>query len=226
MFGKKLLDINTYKSFYREKKSFTKIYSNSDFFFYRFNSTGNFQINVVSYFLSIDSQNPKIIKLYKVNANDIFYFKSNLKYFFFSNKKISLKKINTLINNEHKSLKILNTKTKYWGQIITLFNNKKFNLAAKVIFMNKNTQSSLEYHLNKTEAYYIELGMIHLGLRYGRAKQSIIKLSAKSSFFMSRGIMHMRISKKDSMIVEISTFDEDSDSYIVEDGKKFNFQLR
>lgn len=226
MFGKKLLDINTYKSFYQEKKSFTKIYSNKDFFFYRFNSTGNFQINVVSYFLSIDSRNPKIIKLYKVNANDIFYFKSNLKYFFFSNKKISLKKINTLINKEYQSLKILYKKSKYWGQIITLFNNKKFNLAAKVIFMNKNTQSSLEYHLNKTEAYYIEYGLIDLGLRYGRSKQSIIKLSAKSSFLMSRGVMHMRISKKDSMIIEISTYDEDSDSHIVEDGKKFNFHIR
>lgn len=226
MFGKKLLDINTYKSFYKEKKSFTKIYSNKDFFFYRFNSIGNFQINVVSYFLSIDSRNPKIIKLYKVNANDIFYFKSNLKYFFFSNKKISLKKMNTLVNKEYQSLKILNKKSKYWGQIITLFNNKKFNLAAKVIFMNKNTQSSLEYHLNKTEAYYIEYGLIDLGLRYGRSKQSIINLSAKSSFLMSRGVMHMRISKKDSMIIEISTYDEDSDSHIVEDGKKFNFHIR
>ena len=91
---------------------------------------------------------------------------------------------------------------------------------------NKNTQSSLEYHLNKSESYFILDGKLTLGLRYGRAKQSVLNLNKYNSFDMSPGIMHMRIAKLNSVIVEVSSFDDDSDSNIVEDGKKFKFSLR
>ena len=40
---------------------------------------------------------------------------------------------------------------------------------------------------------------------------------------MKPGTMHMRMSIKDTFILEMSSKDEDNDSIIVEDGLKYNF---
>ena len=40
---------------------------------------------------------------------------------------------------------------------------------------------------------------------------------------MLPGTMHMRMAKLDSQIIEMSTKDNDDDSIIVHDGKKFKF---
>ena len=36
--------------------------------------------------------------------------------------------------------------------------------------------------------------------------------------------MHMRIALEDTVIIEVSTKDSDSDSHLVEDGKKYKFK--
>ena len=85
--------------------------------------------------------------------------------------------------------------------------------------MRAGTQSSMEYHVKKQEAYYIESGRLKVGTRIGRAKNTSLVLNKGDVFHIPVGFMHMRIALEDTVIIEFSTLDDDADSHIVEDGK-------
>tara|TARA_A100001391_G_scaffold82519_1_gene53903 strand:- start:76 stop:489 length:414 start_codon:yes stop_codon:yes gene_type:complete len=108
---------------------------------------------------------------------------------------------------------------KYWGDMKTLFENDQYTV--KRIFMKKNTQSSMEYHVKKKESYYIEKGKLKIGTRIGRAKNTSLILNQGDVFHIPVGFMHMRIALEDTVIIEFSTLDDDADSHIVEDGKTY-----
>jgi len=108
---------------------------------------------------------------------------------------------------------------KYWGYMDTLFDFE--NCTVKRIFMRKGCQSSLEFHCIKREVYYVESGILKIGLRVGRAENKSVTLSEGEIFHIEPGLMHMRIAVTDCIIVEISTKDNNSDSHIVEDGTKY-----
>ena len=157
-------------------------------------------------------------------GNDYLTTDQNKKYYIFFEKKINFNKIKVLNkNNSKKNIKsiVKPNKKKYWGYIKNIFNQN--NSCAKEIYMKKNTQSSMEFHIKKKESYYIYDGELDIGLRYSRAKQKITKLKKNNVFKMLPGTMHMRMAKKDTTILEMSNHDDDSDSIIVHDGKKFKF---
>ncbi len=108
---------------------------------------------------------------------------------------------------------------KYWGDMTTLFEDDLHSV--KRIFMRKDTQSSLEFHVKKKESYYIESGTLKVGLRIGRAKNTSLILKQGDVFHINPGLMHMRIALTDVIIIETSTKDDDGDSHIVEDGKTY-----
>tara|TARA_Y100001938_G_scaffold148685_1_gene233176 strand:+ start:782 stop:1195 length:414 start_codon:yes stop_codon:yes gene_type:complete len=108
---------------------------------------------------------------------------------------------------------------KYWGDMKTLFENDLYTV--KRIFMKKDTQSSMEYHVKKQESYYIESGRLKIGTRIGRAKNTSLILEQGDVFHIPVGFMHMRIALEDTIIIEFSTLDDDGDSHIVEDGKTY-----
>ena len=118
--------------------------------------------------------------------------------------------------------KIIDFKEKYWGNITTIESTEVF--ALKKIFMKAKTQSSMEYHVNKEEWYYIESGKLKLGLRIGRAKNKSLILNPGDVIHIPKGLMHMRIALEDTVIIEWSSKDDDSDSHIVEDGKTYIFK--
>jgi len=113
--------------------------------------------------------------------------------------------------------KPIKTVEKYWGDMKTLFENDMYTV--KRIFMRKGTQSSMEYHISKKEAYFIESGKLKVGTRIGRAKNTSVTLEEGDVFHIPVGFMHMRIALEDTVIIEFSTLDDDGDSHIVEDGK-------
>jgi D-lyxose ketol-isomerase len=45
---------------------------------------------------------------------------------------------------------------------------------------------------------------------------------AGESYDVRPGVMHMRIGLEDTVIIEVSTRDSDSDSYLVEDGQTYH----
>lgn len=87
--------------------------------------------------------------------------------------------------------------------------------------MREGTQSSMEYHVKKDEYYYILAGQLKVGVRIGRAENKSIVLNPGDVFHIPPGLMHMRIALKDTIIIEWSNKDDDSDSNIVEDGKTY-----
>ena len=107
----------------------------------------------------------------------------------------------------------------YWGHMTTLFEGD--NYTVKRIFMNEGTQSSLEFHVKKRESYYIESGTLKVGVRIGRAENKSLILNEGDVFHIYPGLMHMRIAMTDVVIIETSTKDDDGDSHIVEDGRKY-----
>jgi mannose-6-phosphate isomerase-like protein (cupin superfamily) len=107
---------------------------------------------------------------------------------------------------------------KYWGRIETILSDE---VAAKRIFVEKGGQSSLEFHLEKRESYYIHSGLLKVGLRIGRAENHSIVMRAGDSYDVRPGVMHMRMGLEDTVIIEVSTRDLDSDSYLVEDGQTY-----
>jgi len=112
---------------------------------------------------------------------------------------------------------------KYWGTIETILNG---NISGKKMTINSMSQSSLEYHVKKTEVYYIHSGELNIGLRTQRAENSILKLHCGDSFVIRPGTMHMRIAQKNAIIIEISTADSDADSHIVEDGMIYEHKVK
>jgi len=106
---------------------------------------------------------------------------------------------------------------KYWGYMTTLTDES--GISVKEIIMNKDTQSSLEFHLYKKESYIIEYGKLKVGFRVGRAINKSIVMTPGQVITIPVGMMHMRMALEETKIVEISTTDSDSDSHLVEDGK-------
>lgn len=106
---------------------------------------------------------------------------------------------------------------KYWGTIETIVSK---NYAAKRMFVKKGSHASLEYHVKKLEAYYVHSGKLLARFRAGRAEDRYFEIGPGSGVLIPPGLMHQRGGLEDTVIIEISTRDEDSDSYLVEDGKK------
>lgn len=107
---------------------------------------------------------------------------------------------------------------KYWGRIETILSS---DVAGKRILVRKGGQSSLEFHVEKRETYYIHSGLLKIGLRIGRAENHSIVLGPGDSYDVNPGVMHMRMALEDTVIIEASTRDSDSDSYLVEDGQTY-----
>ena len=106
---------------------------------------------------------------------------------------------------------------KYWGSIETIVSRR---YAGKKLVVRKGECSSLEFHCRKVEGYFIHSGKLLLRLRAGRGEDRFFELPAGTTFFIPPGLMHQRGGLEDTIIIEISTKDEDSDSFLVEDGAK------
>lgn len=109
-------------------------------------------------------------------------------------------------------------RAKYWGEICTIVNR---SYAGKRLFFRKGQHSSLHYHCGKTETYFIHSGRLLVRLRAGRGEDRFFTLAAGSTLMIPRGLMHQDGGLEDTVIIEISTHDEDADSFIVEDGQRY-----
>ena len=104
---------------------------------------------------------------------------------------------------------------KYWGHIQTMLNR---TYTGKRLFFKQGKHSSLHFHCNKTETYFIHSGELLVRLRAGRGEDRSFTLHAGDTLFIPPGLMHQDGAIQDTVIIEVSTHDEDSDSFIVEDG--------
>jgi mannose-6-phosphate isomerase-like protein (cupin superfamily) len=107
---------------------------------------------------------------------------------------------------------------KYWGRIDSIVSRE---FVGKRIELRRAGQSSLEFHVEKAESYYVHSGRVKVGLRIGRGENKSLVLNEGDRFDIPPGLMHMRIGLEDSILMEVSTTDSDGDSYLVEDGRTY-----
>jgi len=56
------------------------------------------------------------------------------------------------------------------------------DVAAKRIFIRAGGQSSLEFHVEKSESYYLHSGLLRLGLRSAAPKTTALVMGAGESY--------------------------------------------
>ena len=239
MYGKTLKELNTKfivkKSFF-SNIMFEKICNQKEFSYFRvqLNPNLNYLFENKNFYLFINKGSILINRRKHLDTfKEIFFCKGflslkclkNTEIYIFFFKNVTNIKIKLSQKKNISKIKIskIKFKKKYWGAIYDLIQNKKG--AIKIIEMKTGTQSSMEFHIIKKENYFLEKGMMNLGIRYSRGLNGIIKLKKNNSFLMKPGTMHMRMAKKDCKIIEMSTRDYDNDSIIVHDGKKYKFQI-
>lgn len=114
---------------------------------------------------------------------------------------------------EYNNIEGIGTLPKVWGYEKWLENNKKY--CCKLLSLNKGYQCSLHYHKEKDEMFFITQGHVRLELN-GKVTHlrtgdfARIKPNTKHRF---RGI-------EDSIIIEVSTYHKESDSYRIEESRK------
>lgn len=111
---------------------------------------------------------------------------------------------------------------KLWGYELVLANTELY--CGKIIHIFKGKRGSYHYHENKDETFYIQSGKI--GLKYSTNDDfdvaNYIELSEGQSFRLLPKTRHQIIGIEESDIIEISTFDEDSDSIRIISSENFN----
>lgn len=110
--------------------------------------------------------------------------------------------------------KTFDYRNKHWAEEIQTIISQEF--AGKKICFKKDSSSSLHFHCQKTETYFIHSGKLLLRLRAGQGEDRFFVLKPGQSIQIKPGLMHQAGGLTDTTIIEISTRDEDSDSFLVE----------
>lgn len=106
---------------------------------------------------------------------------------------------------------------KGWGREIWIDNNEKY--CGKILEFKKGAKFSMHYHLIKEETFYILQGSVCLtyyNLENAQEVGAILQIG--SSIRIPSGVPHQIAALEDSLIVEVSTHHEDSDSYRIKPG--------
>ena len=103
---------------------------------------------------------------------------------------------------------------KEWGREIWMANNAEENYCGKILQINQGYNTSLHFHLEKHETFYITKGQLQVDsiCTINGVKMSRI-LSEGDTLELKRGVPHQLIAYDgDVEFIEISTFHKDSDS--------------
>lgn len=121
-------------------------------------------------------------------------------------------------SDEDKTIKKATTfdiRRKDWSEnLIEIIVNREFS--GKKIFFKKRNNSGLNFHCQKTESYFIHSGKLLLRLRAGHAEDRYYVLGPGQAIKITPGLMHQAGGLEDTVIIESSSHDEDTDSFIVE----------
>lgn len=102
---------------------------------------------------------------------------------------------------------------KLWGYEKWLENNNRY--CCKLLVINKGYQCSLHYHKEKDEMFYVSKGHIRL-----ESNGKISYMKEGNFTRITPGTKHRFRGIEDSVIIEVSTHHEESDSYRIEESRK------
>jgi len=106
---------------------------------------------------------------------------------------------------------------KIWGEERWIVNNNEY--CGKQLILKAGFQSSLHYHKNKFETFYIHFGKVLFELEQDDGIQKFILLPEAIVDIHSRRI-HRFTGLENSVIFEFSTYHDDADVYRLEESKK------
>ncbi len=95
---------------------------------------------------------------------------------------------------------------KVWGEEIWMANTEKY--CGKKLILRKGKRCSMHYHKNKDETFYIDSGRVLIEIN---EEKNIMNAGQAVRIFP--GTNHRFSGLEESIIIEISTHHEDSDSY-------------
>ena len=107
---------------------------------------------------------------------------------------------------------------KEWGYEMWLANDEKEDYCGKILFIKEGHHSSMHYHLDKHETFYVLEGVLRVDMLRDRnnpdAHPFTITAKQGESMEMEREQAHMLIAEDgDVKLIEISTFHRDEDSH-------------
>src|SRR3989344_2389480 len=102
----------------------------------------------------------------------------------------------------------------YAENLIETIANREFT--GKKIFFKTGNHHGLHFHCKKTETYFMHSGKLLLRLRADNAEDRYYVLEPGQTIRITPGLMHQASGLADPVIIESSTHDEDSESFIVE----------
>jgi rfaE bifunctional protein kinase chain/domain len=107
---------------------------------------------------------------------------------------------------------------KLWGYEKWIENND--NYCSKLLSLNKGYQCSLHYHKVKDETFIVTKGHVRL-----EVEDKVYHLQEGGFMRIPPGTKHRFTGIEDSLIIEVSTHHEDSDSYRIEESRKAELPL-
>ena len=107
--------------------------------------------------------------------------------------------------------------TKGWGSEIIIHNSDLY--CGKILAIKKGREGSMHFHMNKTETWYLADGLLEVvTIDPYSATETLVTLSKGETYHIPKGKTHKMIAIEDSVIFEVSTFHEDSDTYRIAPG--------
>lgn len=103
---------------------------------------------------------------------------------------------------------------KKWGHEEWVFNDAALNICSKLLFVNANNGFHFHCHLNKMEQFLVTKGRVkYFQIDPETREVMSIYLNVGDAIFINPPTCHSILATEDSIILETSTFHEDSDSY-------------
>ncbi len=113
-----------------------------------------------------------------------------------------------------KKSKLFNFHNQSWADLVWTIVNRQY--CGKKIFFKKGNNSSLHFHCQKSETYFIHSGKLLLRIRAGKGEDRFFVLNKGQAVDIPPGLIHQAGGLKDTVIMEVSTQDSDGDSFLVE----------
>jgi quercetin dioxygenase-like cupin family protein len=112
---------------------------------------------------------------------------------------------------------------KGWGRERWLCNNEEY--CGKLLEFDSGSKFSMHYHIKKRESFYVLKGFLVLTFfNLENADMKSQNLLEGQVIEIPRNVPHQIEAKEDSVIIEISTHHEDSDSYRIGRGDSQNYK--
>ena len=103
---------------------------------------------------------------------------------------------------------------KIWGHEVWLANNEAEDYCGKILHINAGHGSSMHYHMDKHETFYVLSGELELELLDTTdGEKTLICIPEGEGYVIERGQPHQLSASIDTDIIEISTFHRDEDSH-------------